>query len=43
MKTVTECLLHEERKIKDRNASSATHEGIKEEAMVVKQKKREPR
>ena len=39
MKTVTERLLHEERKIKDQNASSATLEGIKEEAMVVKQKK----
>ena len=29
MKTVTEHLLHEELKIKDRNASSATLEGIK--------------
>ena len=43
MKTVTEHLLHEELKIKDRNASSTTLEGIKEKAMVVKQKKRGPK
>ena len=39
MKTVNERLLHEEQKIKDRNASSATLEGLKEKVMVVKQEK----
>ena len=40
METVIERLLYEEEKMRDRDASAITCGGIKDEAMMVKQKRR---
>ena len=43
MEYVIERLLYEEQKMRDRDTSAITHGGIKDEVMMVKQKRRGPR